>query len=61
MTSWKNKTCEDCEYRDGDRCRRLPPFIKPEFVRFNAWYPQVRQDGKLSQVACAEYRPKEER
>ena len=55
--SWKDKTCEGCEYRNGICCRRFPPVCEGIFI-FK--YPKVK-DGNDYSPACAEFKPREEK
>ena len=51
MTDWRSKTCEDCNFRVGDECRRFPPGAD----QWETYYPVV-DDGKFGfSEACAEH------
>ena len=53
--SWKEETCEFCEYRVGSICRQSPPDANTHE------YPQVRWDvrDKMYTDACSQYLDKE--
>ena len=65
--SWKDETCETCEFRIGYICRRLPPNLKTvekthEEGKAVSRYPEIINFEKKRQVdawfpACAEYKP----
>ena len=56
--SWKDKTCETCEYEINEFCRRFPPAYSERYI----YYPCVRNmfsaGNEVWQKACAEYKPK---
>lgn len=60
---WKDKTCEKCEYRGDDSCRRFPPNLPSEiYILKNRIYPQIRMQIRMNETfyqnACAEYKEK---
>lgn len=50
--TWKDKTCEKCKYRVGDKCKRFPPSLRGIVIHGeNVDYPVAR----MYDLACAEY------
>lgn len=48
--SWKNKTCDTCEYRLDQWCRRFPESVMVE------WFSTDPSVGRTVQPACGEYK-----
>ncbi len=52
---WKNRNCEDCVFRDGDKCRRFPPVGNPHY-EISYYYPKIyNKDIDFYNNACAEF------
>ena len=57
--SWKDKTCEKCEYRGKEggnykNCLRFPPSNHDEHYNHNSCYPIIGTGSYMR--ACAEYK-----
>lgn len=56
---WQEKTCENCQYRIEEVCRRFPPTIENDMTKIlNKIYPQVRMGKYGYQRACGEFKEK---
>lgn len=60
MSNWKNETCEKCEFRINNFCRKNPPTTTND----KTMYVQVGFPRGLNVIefmyACAEFKPKED-
>lgn len=59
--SWKEKTCETCEFRGKDEsmCRRFPPTIKSTCATSYDYFPVVVAivfGGQKYSRACSEHK-----
>jgi hypothetical protein len=54
--NWKDKTCEKCDYRVDEKCRRFPPYADDYSEIFPTVFYETYPKGKEYTRACAEYK-----